>query len=99
MSNPLLEVSDINAIAEVAKKHGIKFVVDNTFTPMIFSPSKMGADVVIHSLTKFINGTSDTVGGVVCSDEEFIASMIDVNSGSAMLTWPYNGCSESSKYS
>ncbi|MDC3394927.1 aminotransferase class I/II-fold pyridoxal phosphate-dependent enzyme [Flavobacteriales bacterium] len=88
MSNPLLEVSDINAIAEVAKKYGIKFVVDNTFTPMIFSPSKMGADVVIHSLTKFINGTSDTVGGVVCSDEEFIASMIDVNSGSAMLLGP-----------
>jgi methionine-gamma-lyase len=88
ISNPLLEVSDINAIAEVAKKHGIKFVVDNTFTPMIFSPAKMGADVVIHSLTKFINGTSDTVGGVVCSDEEFIGSMIDVNSGSAMLLGP-----------
>jgi methionine-gamma-lyase len=88
MSNPLLEVSDINAIAEVAKKHGVKFVVDNTFTPMIFSPSKMGADVVIHSLTKFINGTSDTVGGVVCSDEEFIEEMIDVNSGSAMLLGP-----------
>ena len=88
MSNPLLEVSDINAIAEVAKKHDIKFVVDNTFTPMIFSPSKMGADVIIHSLTKFINGTSDTVGGVVCSDEEFIKEMIDVNSGSAMLLGP-----------
>ena len=88
MSNPLLEVSDINAIAEVAKKHGIKFVVDNTFTPMIFSPAKMGANVVVHSLTKFINGTSDTVGGVVCSDEEFIGEMIDVNSGSAMLLGP-----------
>jgi methionine-gamma-lyase len=88
ISNPLLEVSDINAIAEVAKKHDIKFVVDNTFTPMIFSPAKMGADVIIHSLTKFINGTSDTVGGVVCSDEEFIGEMIDVNSGSAMLLGP-----------
>jgi len=88
ISNPLLEVSDINAIAEVAKKHNIKFVVDNTFTPMIFSPAKMGADVIIHSLTKFINGTSDTVGGVVCSDEEFIGEMIDVNSGSAMLLGP-----------
>ena len=88
MSNPLLEISDVNAIAEVTKKHGIKFVVDNTFTPMIFSPAKMGADVVIHSLTKFINGTSDTVGGVVCSDEELISSMIDVNSGSAMLLGP-----------
>ena len=88
MSNPLLEVSDINAIAQVAKKHGIKLVVDNTFTPMIFSPAKMGADMVIHSLTKFINGTSDTVGGVVCSDEEFIGEMIDVNSGSTMLLGP-----------
>jgi methionine-gamma-lyase len=88
MSNPLLEVSDITAISEVAKKHGIRLVVDNTFTPMIFSPAKMGADVVIHSLTKFINGTSDTVGGVVCADEEFIGEMIDVNSGSAMLLGP-----------
>ena len=48
----------------------------------------MGADIVIHSLTKFINGTSDTVGGVICSDEEFIQSLIDVNSGSAMLLGP-----------
>ncbi len=88
MSNPLLEVSDINAISGIAKKHGIKLVVDNTFTPLIFSPGRMGADVVIHSLTKFINGTSDTVGGVVCSNEEFISEMIDVNSGSAMLLGP-----------
>jgi methionine-gamma-lyase len=88
MSNPLLEVSDINAISGIAKKHGIKLVVDNTFTPLIFSPGRMGANVVIHSLTKFINGTSDTVGGVVCSNEEFIREMIDVNSGSAMLLGP-----------
>ena len=88
MSNPLLEVSDINSISKIAKKHGIKLVVDNTFTPMIFSPSNMGADIVIHSLTKFINGTSDTVGGVVCSNEDFISDMIDVNSGSAMLLGP-----------
>ena len=88
MSNPLLEVSDINAISGIAKKHGIKLVIDNTFTPLIFSPGKMGADIVIHSLTKFINGTADTVGGVVCSDEEFIREMIDVNSGSAMLLGP-----------
>tara|TARA_B100001057_G_C22793938_1_gene928795 strand:- start:485 stop:1693 length:1209 start_codon:yes stop_codon:yes gene_type:complete len=88
ISNPLLEVSDISSIAKIAKKYAIKLVVDNTFTPMIFSPSTLGADIVIHSLTKFINGTSDTVGGVICSDEEFIGSMIDVNSGSAMLLGP-----------
>jgi methionine-gamma-lyase len=88
MSNPLLEISDIQKISELARKHNIKLVIDNTFTPMIFSPAKMGADVVIHSLTKFINGTSDTVGGVICSDEEFIGDLIDVNSGSAMLLGP-----------
>lgn len=88
MSNPLLEVSDIESISKLSKKHGIKLVVDNTFTPLVFSPAKLGADVVIHSLTKFINGTSDTVGGVVCSDEEFIGSMIDVNTGSSMLLGP-----------
>ena len=88
MSNPLLEISDIHAISKLAKKHNIKLVVDNTFTPMIFSPARMGADIVIHSLTKFINGTSDTVGGVICSNEEFIGELIDVNSGSAMLLGP-----------
>ena len=88
MSNPLLEITDIHKISLIAKKHQIKLVVDNTFTPMIFSPAKMGADIVIHSLTKFINGSSDTVGGVVCSNENFISEMIDVNSGSAMLLGP-----------
>ena len=88
MSNPLLEIANINAISKISKKYGITLVVDNTFTPLIFSPTKMGADIVIHSLTKFINGTSDTVGGVVCAQEEFIEQMIDVNSGSAMLLGP-----------
>ena len=88
MSNPLLEVSDIRSISKLAKAHNIKLIVDNTFTPMIFTPKELGADIVIHSLTKFINGTSDTVGGIICSDEEFISSLIDVNSGSAMLLGP-----------
>ncbi len=88
MSNPLLEIADIKKISLIAKKYNIKLVVDNTFTPMIFSPAKMGANIVIHSLTKFINGSSDTVGGVICSNEEFISDMIDVNSGSAMLLGP-----------
>jgi len=88
MSNPLLEVSDIRSISKLAKAHNIKLIVDNTFTPMIFTPKELGADIIIHSLTKFINGTSDTVGGIICSDEEFISSLIDVNSGSAMLLGP-----------
>ena len=85
ISNPLLEVADIPALSKIAKKHGIKLVVDNTFSPMIVSPSRLGADVVIHSMTKYINGTSDCVAGCICSTKEFISSVNDVNSGSSML--------------
>ena len=88
MSNPLLEIADIKKLAELAHKNNIKLVVDNTFTPLIFSPAELGADVVIHSLTKFINGASDTLGGVICSNKEFVGELIDVNNGAAMLLGP-----------
>jgi methionine-gamma-lyase len=85
VSNPLLEVADIKGLADLAKKHNLKLVVDNTFSPLSISPAKLGADVVIHSLTKFINGSSDTVGGVVCGTQEFIDQLRNVNDGAAML--------------
>ena len=85
VSNPLLEVADITGLAKLAKKYNLKLVVDNTFSPLSISPAKLGADVVIHSLTKFINGSSDTVGGVVCGTQEFINELKDVNSGASML--------------
>lgn len=88
ISNPLLEIADISGLAKIAKKHGIILVVDNTFSPMIISPQKLGADVTIHSLTKFINGTNDTVGGVVCGTQEFIDSLRNVNNGAMMLLGP-----------
>lgn len=88
VSNPLLEIADIKAIAEIAKNHGLKLVVDNTFSPLSISPTNLGADVVIHSLTKFINGSSDTVGGVICGTSDFINSLKDVNSGACMLLGP-----------
>ena len=84
-SNPLLEIADLEEISKITKKNNIKLVVDNTFTPLSVSPAKYGADVVIHSLTKFINGTSDTIAGVVCSSKEFIHSLRDVNDGAFML--------------
>ena len=84
-SNPLLEIADIESISKIAKKNNLKLVVDNTFTPLSVSPTKNGADIVIHSLTKFINGTSDTIAGVVCSDKDFIHSLRDVNDGAFML--------------
>lgn len=85
VSNPLLEVADIKALSIIAKKYNLKLVVDNTFSPLSISPYKLGADVIIHSLTKFINGSSDTVGGVVCGTQEFINQLRDVNSGACML--------------
>ncbi|MBU2997540.1 aminotransferase class I/II-fold pyridoxal phosphate-dependent enzyme [Cellulophaga baltica] len=85
VSNPLLEVSDIKALAKIAKKHNIPLVVDNTFSPLSISPAELGASIVIHSLTKFINGTSDGVAGVVCGTTEFCTSLKDVNFGAAML--------------
>ncbi|SFW23200.1 aminotransferase class I/II-fold pyridoxal phosphate-dependent enzyme [Cellulophaga fucicola] len=85
VSNPLLEIADIKALAALAKKHNIPLVVDNTFSPLSILPAKLGANIVIHSLTKFINGTSDTVAGVVCGTADFCASLKDVNNGAAML--------------
>lgn len=88
VSNPLLEVSDIESLAKIAKKHNIKLVVDNTFSPLSVAPAQLGADVVIHSLTKFINGSSDAVGGVVCASQEFINDLKNVNNGAMMLFGP-----------
>ncbi len=88
LSNPLLEVADIPAIKKMVAPSGIPLVVDNTFTPMVISPIQLGADIVVHSLTKFINGTSDTMGGVVCGKKEFVDSLMDVNNGAAMILGP-----------
>ena len=85
VSNPLLEVADIPALADLAKKYNLQLVVDNTFSPLSISPAKLGADIVIHSLTKFINGSSDTVGGVICGSQAFIDDLRNVNDGAAML--------------
>ena len=88
VSNPLLEVADIEGLAKIAKKHNIKLVVDNTFSPLSVAPVQLGADIVIHSLTKFINGSSDTVGGVVCACQDFINDLKNVNNGASMLLGP-----------
>ena len=85
VSNPLLEVADLQALSKLAKKHDIPLVVDNTFSPLSISPAKLGADIVIHSLTKFINGTSDCVAGAVCGTKEFCLGLKDVNNGAGML--------------
>ncbi len=85
VSNPLLEIANIKELSIIAQKYNLKLVVDNTFSPLSVSPILLGADIVIHSLTKFINGSSDTVGGVVCASQQFIDDLKNVNNGACML--------------
>ena len=76
-SNPMLKIFDIAAIADVAKKANLWLAVDNTFaTPMLQSPLALGADVVVHSTTKYINGHSDAVGGFACTSDPTLAERL-----------------------
>jgi len=88
ISNPMLEVADLPALSKISKEFNCKLVVDNTFSPLMISPALHGADVVAHSMTKFINGMSDCVAGAICGTKEFIDSLSDVNSGASMLLGP-----------
>jgi methionine-gamma-lyase len=68
LGNPTLKIADIRALSKLAKRqHGLSLVVDNTFTPMMISPARLGADVVVYSMTKYINGASDLVAGAICT--------------------------------
>jgi len=88
VSNPTLRVPDIPALSRIAREAGIPLVVDNTFAPLILSPARLGADIVIHSLTKFISGASDLIGGAVCASNEFIAMLMDLHTGPFMVLGP-----------
>ena len=88
VSNPLLQVADIPSLKKIAQSADSKLIVDNTFTPMIVSPYQLGADVVVYSLTKFVNGKNDCVAGAICASAEYINAMINVNDGTAMLLGP-----------
>lgn len=70
-TNPMMNVSDITAIAEIAKKHGLLLIVDNTFlSPYFQNPLKLGADIVVHSGTKFLGGHNDTLAGFLVTNNE-----------------------------
>lgn len=76
-TNPMLKLLDIKAAAEITKKHGAKLVVDNTFaTPMLQRPIALGADVVLHSTTKYLNGHSDVVGGIIMLNDAALAQRL-----------------------
>jgi cystathionine beta-lyase/cystathionine gamma-synthase len=76
-TNPMMTITDLAACSEVAHKSGVLVVVDNTFcSPYLQRPIDLGADIVVHSTTKFLNGHSDSVGGVVISNSDEIAEKI-----------------------
>ena len=77
-TNPMLKIVDIAEVAKIARQHGALLVVDNTFaSPMLQRPLELGADIVVHSATKFLNGHSDMVGGVaVVGDDDELAERL-----------------------
>ena len=79
-TNPVLRLSDIAASAEIAHKHNAFLVVDNTFaSPCLQRPIELGADLVVHSTTKYLNGHSDSIGGVVIAvADEHIAQIVGI---------------------
>src|SRR5207253_9577695 len=71
ISNPLLKVCDIDACAEIARSVGARLIIDNTFaSPYLCQPLQHGADIVVHSATKFLGGHADAMGGVAISRDE-----------------------------
>jgi cystathionine beta-lyase/cystathionine gamma-synthase len=76
-TNPMLNLTDIKGATEIAKEHGIKTIVDNTFmTPYFQRPIDLGADIVVHSSTKYLNGHSDVIGGMIVTNDEAIQDRI-----------------------
>ncbi len=88
VGNPTLKVADIPALSKLARKRGLSLVIDNTFMPMVVSPAALGADIVISSMTKFINGASDAIAGVICASRDFIYKLMDLHTGRIMLLGP-----------
>jgi methionine-gamma-lyase len=88
MGNPTLKIADLPALSKLARHRRLSLVVDNTFTPMIVSPARLGADVVVYSMTKYINGASDLVAGAICTTKEMVHRLMDLQTGRVMLLGP-----------
>ncbi|XP_059276427.1 methionine gamma-lyase-like [Lycium ferocissimum] len=88
VSNPTLTVANVPELSRLAHEKGVTVVVDNTFAPMVLSPAKLGADVVVHSISKYISGGADIIAGAVCGPASLVNSMMDLHQGSLMLLGP-----------
>jgi cystathionine gamma-lyase len=89
-TNPLLNIIDIRAIAQIAKRHGIMLCVDNTFaSPYLQNPLDLGADIVMHSVTKYLGGHSDTVmGALILNDDEVAKRLAFIQNASGAVSGP-----------
>ena len=89
-TNPMLNIVDISALSKVAKKHDLIFVVDNTFaTPYLQRPIEHGADIVMHSLTKYMGGHSDVVmGAIVCNDDDIAEKLYFIQNSCGAVPGP-----------
>ncbi|KAM0015622.1 putative methionine gamma-lyase [Helianthus debilis subsp. tardiflorus] len=87
MSNPTLTVANIPELSRIAHEKGVTVVVDNTFAPMVVSPARLGADVVVHSISKYICGGADIIAGAVCGPASLVNSLMDLQ-GALMLLGP-----------
>jgi cystathionine gamma-synthase len=91
-TNPLMQQSDISAVAEIAKKHGILLIVDNTFyTPLLQQPIRLGADIVIHSATKYLGGHNDVLAGlIVAKGEKLCNDLALYHNGAGAVLSPFD---------
>ncbi|MCL6570598.1 MAG: methionine biosynthesis PLP-dependent protein [Bacillus sp. (in: Bacteria)] len=91
-TNPLMQQSDIAAVSEIAKKHGILLIVDNTFyTPLLQQPIVLGADIVIHSATKYLGGHNDVLAGlIVAKGAQLCESLALYHNGAGAVLGPFD---------
>lgn len=90
MSNPLLRVAEIDRIAELARSIGAALIVDNTFaTPLLVRPLELGANLVVHSATKFLAGHGDVLGGIIVSDQEHLLTLRSLSRTSGPVLGPF----------
>jgi len=90
-SNPMLKILDLAALAQLGRDHGARLVVDNTFaTPALQQPTSLGADLIVHSTTKYLGGHSDVVGGVVCTDAATAADLAFLQNAVGAVPGPFD---------
>lgn len=89
-ANPTLKLTDIQAVSEIGKEHDIRTIVDNTFmSPYFQRPLELGADIVIHSLTKYLSGHSDIIGGILVGSSSFIKTLDPILKNTGAILGPF----------